>query len=79
MITEYIQVALRRAKYEIEDSVHYAELPELPSVLAYSSTLRNCRQQLVEVIGGWLIVSFRHGDMLPVLDATDFNVAIEFK
>lgn len=39
MITDYIQSALRRAKYEVEDDAYYAEVPELPGVLAYGSTL----------------------------------------
>lgn len=77
MITEYIQAALRRAKYEIEDGVYYAEVLELPGVLAYGSTLEECRQQLIEVIEGWLIVGFRHGDRLPVLDSIDLNAVAE--
>lgn len=77
MITEYIQAALRRAKYETEDGVYYAEVPELPGVLAYGNTLEECRQQLIEVIEGWLIVGFRHGDRLPVLDAIDLNAVAE--
>ena len=77
MITEYIQAALRRANYETEDGVYYAEVPELPGVLAYGNTLEECRQQLIEVIEGWLIVGFRHGDRLPVLDAIDLNAVVE--
>ncbi len=77
MITEYIQAALRRARYEIVDNVYYADVPELPGVLAYGDTLEACRQQLIEVIEGWLIVGFRHGDELPVLDAIDLNAVTE--
>lgn len=77
MITEYIQAVLRRDKYEIEDSVYYAEVLELPGVLAYGSTLENCRQQLIEVIEGWLIVGFRHGYTIPILDAIDLNAVVE--
>lgn len=77
MITDYIQAALRRAKYEIEEGVYYADVPELPGVLAYGATLEECRQQLIEVIEGWLIVGFRHGDTLPVLDTIDLNTVAE--
>lgn len=77
MITKYIQAALRRAKYEVEDNIYYADVPELPGVLAYGSTLEDCRQQLIEVIEGWLIVGFRHGDTLPVLDTIDLNAVTE--
>lgn len=77
MITEYIQAALRRAKYELDEGVFYAEIPELPGVLAYGSTLEECRTQLIEVVEGWLIVGIRHGDFIPILDAIDLNPVIE--
>ena len=77
MITEYIQAALRRAKYELDEDVYYADVPELPGVLAYGNTLEECRQQLIEVIEGWLIVGFRHGDTLPVLDSINLNIVAE--
>lgn len=77
MITEYIRAALCRAKHEVEDNVYYAEIPELPGVLACGTTLKECRQQLIEVIEGWLIVGFRHADTLPVLDGVDLNAVTE--
>lgn len=77
MIAEFIQAALRRANYELEEGVFYANVPELPGVLAYGSTLEECRNQLIEVIEGWLIVGIRHGDVIPVLDTIDLNPVIE--
>lgn len=77
MITEYIQAALRRANYEQEDGVYYADVPDMPGVLAYGATLEACRQQLIEVIEGWLLVGIRHGDPLPVLDGIDLNITAE--
>lgn len=77
MIAEFIQAALRRANYELEEGVFYANVPELPGVLAYGSTLEECRNQLIEVIEGWLIVGIRHGDAIPVLDTIDLNPVIE--
>lgn len=77
MIAEFIQAALRRANYEVEEGQFYADVPELPGVLAYGSTLEECRSQLIEVIEGWLIVGIRHGDFIPILDAIDLNPVIE--
>ena len=77
MIAEYIQAALRHAKYELEEGVFYAEVPELSGVLAYGSTLEECRTQLIEVVEGWLIVGIRHGDVIPILDAIDLNPVVE--
>lgn len=73
MIAEFIQAALRRANYEVEGGQFYADVPELPGVLAYGSTLEECRNQLIEVIEGWLIVGIRHGDSIPVLDMIDIS------
>ncbi|GAB2557521.1 type II toxin-antitoxin system HicB family antitoxin [Spirosoma areae] len=67
MIAEFIQAALRRAHYELEEGMFYADVPELPGVLAYGSTVEECRNQLVEVIEGWLLVGIRHGDVIPAL------------
>ena len=77
MIAEFIQAALRRANYEVEEGQFYADIPDLPGVLAYGSTLEECRNQLIEVIEGWLIVGIRHGDHIPVLDMIDLNPVIE--
>lgn len=77
MITEYIQAALRRANYEQEEGLFYADVPDMPGVLAYGNTLEACRQQLIEVIEGWLLVGIRHGDTLPVLDGIDLNMTVE--
>ncbi len=77
MISEYIQAALRRANYEREDTVFYADVSELPGVLASGNTLEECRKELIDVIEGWLIVGIRHGDFLPILDGIDLNIGIE--
>lgn len=77
MITEYIQAALRRANYEQEEGVFYADVPAMPGVLASGSTFEACREQLIDVIEGWLIVGIRHGDMLPVMDGIDLNISLE--
>ena len=77
MITEYIQAALRRANYEQEEGTFYAEVPDMPGVLACGTTLETCRQQLIEVIEGWLLVGIRHGDVLPVLDGINLNITAE--
>ncbi len=59
MIIEYIQEALRRAKYEIigdEDEPFYGEVPELKGVWAQGKTLEECRENLAEVIDGWILL-----------------------
>lgn len=52
MICEYIEAALRKAKYEIikDEEPYYGEVPELAGVWATGKTLEECRQKLIEVI-----------------------------
>ena len=63
MLTEYIEEALKRAKYEIinDEEPYYGEVPELKGVWATGKTLEECRKNLKEVIEGWLIISIKKG------------------
>jgi|GEM_PF-163469 len=75
MLTDYIKAALKRAKYEIieDDKSVYAEIPELPGVWANAATLEACREELAEVLEGWLILSLQRGHEIPVLDRINLN------
>lgn len=44
MVVEYIEEALRRAKYEIieDEELYYGEVSELPGVWATGKTLEEC-------------------------------------
>jgi predicted RNase H-like HicB family nuclease len=67
MITEYIAAALARAKYEIieDEEPYYGEIPELKGVWATGITLEECRQNLAEVVDGWLVVRLRKKLPIP--------------
>ncbi len=69
MITEYIEAALKRAKYEIIDDEEpfYGEVAELKGVWASGKTLEECRHNLAEVIDGWLVVRLKNGLPIPPL------------
>jgi predicted RNase H-like HicB family nuclease len=70
MLTEYIQSALSKARYEIIDDDHpyYGEVPLLPGVWAQGKTLEECRQNLKDVIEGWIIVRLKKGLPIPSID-----------
>ncbi len=70
MLTEYIEEALKRAKYEIinDEEPYYGEVPELKGVWASGKTLEECREKLKEVIEGWLILSIKKGLSIPELN-----------
>ena len=67
LITEYIEAALSRAKYEIieDEEPYYGEVPELEGVWANGKTLEECRHNLAEVIDGWLVVRLKRGLSIP--------------
>ena len=69
MLTEYIDEALKRARYEIidDEDPHYGEVPELRGVWATGKTLEECRGTLKDVIEGWILLSARKGLAVPKL------------
>jgi len=81
MITEYIEAALARAKYEIieDEEPYYGEIPGLQGVWASGKTLEECRQDLKEVIEGWIIVRLRKGLSIPPLDGHRIEELEELK
>ena len=67
MLTEYIEEALERARYELiddPDTPCYGEVPDLPGVWASGETLEMCRRELKDVIEGWLLVGVK--ESLPI-------------
>ena len=82
MITEYIEAALARATYyEIiqDEEPYYGEIPGLQGVWASGKTLEACRQDLREVIEGWIIVRLRKGLSIPPLDGHRIEELEELK
>ena len=78
MLTEYIQAAMRCARYEIlEDNEFYGEIPGFQGVFASAETLEDCREQLREVLEGWIVLGLRLGHLMPVVD--DISLAIELE
>ncbi len=67
MITEYIEAAMSKARYELieDEEPYYGEVPELEGVWATGKTLEECRKNLAAVIDGWIIVRLRKGLPLP--------------
>jgi len=78
MLTEYIRLAMRRAVYEIlSDGTFYGEVPSFQGVYANAETLEACREQLQEVLEGWIVLGLRLGHTLPVVDGVSLTVEPE--
>ena len=69
MLIEYVQEALRRARYEIieDEEPYYGEIPDLKGVWATGKTLEECRENLKEVIEGWILISLKKDLPIPKL------------
>jgi predicted RNase H-like HicB family nuclease len=69
MLVEYIEEALRRARYELieDEEPYYGEIPDLKGVWATGKTLEECRENLKDVIEGWILVSLKKEIPIPIL------------
>jgi predicted RNase H-like HicB family nuclease len=78
MLTAYIRAALRHARYEIlEDGTFYGEIPDCQGVYANAETLEDCREQLLEVLEGWIVLGLRLGHSFPLIEGVSLAVEKE--
>ena len=77
MLTEYIRAAMRRARYETlkDDGTFYGEIPDFEGVWANAATLEDCREELEEVLEGWIVLSLSKGLPLPNVDGLSLEIS----
>ncbi len=75
MLTDYIRAAMHRAVYEIleDDGSFFGHIPDCQGAWANAPTLEACRDELQSVLEDWLLISFRHGLPVPVIEGIDLN------
>ena len=76
MLLEYIQAALHHAKYEIlrDDGSYYGAIPECTGVYANTETLEDCREELREVLEGWVLFRVHRNLPVPAIDGIELNI-----
>jgi predicted RNase H-like HicB family nuclease len=75
MLTEYIDAAMRHARYEMfEDKTYYGEIPECNGVWANEATLEACRNDLRSALEDWLIFSLSKQLPIPVIDGIELAI-----
>ncbi len=76
MLTEYIRAAMRRATYEIleDDGSFFGSIPGLDGVYSNAETLEGCRDELQDVLEGWILLGIWLHHELPVVNGIDLNV-----
>jgi len=70
MILEYVEAAMAKARYEIianDSEPYYGEIPACRGVWATGRTLEACREELREVLDGWIALRLRKGLAIPVV------------
>ena len=74
MLTDYLQRAMRHAKYEImEHGRFFGTIPDCQGAWAEADTLEACREELQSVLEGWLLLGLQLGHPLPIIDGIDLN------
>ena len=75
MLTDYVEAAMRRARYKIleDDEGFFGEIPGFRGVWSNARTLEACRKELREVLEDWILVSVRLGKDLPIVNGINLN------
>lgn len=78
-LTDYIWAAMRHAKYQwaSDDRIFIGTSPPCRGVIGTGKSLEACRDDLQEVLEEWLVLGFRLGHDLPVVDGVDLNYSRE--
>ena len=69
---DYIDAAMGMAAYKVyddDDGSYYGEIPGLQGVWANADTFEECRQELREVLEGWIELGIELGHDIPDIQA----------
>ena len=76
MLRQYIDAAMRHARYEMlpQEGQWYGEVPECNGVYSTAETPDRCRQELEEVLEEWILLRIHKHLPLPVIDGVELAV-----
>lgn len=76
MLSQYIQAAMRQAKYKIleDDGSFYGDIPGFQGVYANAETLEDCRNELAEVLEEWIFLNLADNTPLPEVNGLKLSV-----
>lgn len=79
MLTQYVQAAMGRAKYEIlqDDGSYYGEIPDCRGVYANANTLEDCRDKLATVLEDWILFRIYNHLTIPTIEGIELTVKRE--
>ena len=74
ILSDYINQAMALAVYDkLEDGTFSGKIPACKGVIAFGSTLGQCRNELHSVLEDWILVGLKLGHPLPVVGDIDLN------
>jgi len=74
VLTDYIDAAMRHATYKrLATGEYFGEIPGLRGLWAVGPTADACREELRDVLEGWLEVKLRRGHPLPDFDGVSLR------
>ena len=75
MLQNYIQAAIRRAKYEFipNEGYFYCEIPECRGVFVKANSIEEAREEIIEILEEWLFIRLRKNLDIPIIDDIDLN------
>jgi predicted RNase H-like HicB family nuclease len=78
MLTDYINAAMRKARYELldENEGFYGEIPGFQGVWGNAKTLEECRNDLSEALETWILFRVSHGMKVPAVGK--YKLPVEF-
>ena len=76
MLLDYINAAMKKARYEIlpDDRSYYGEIPGFSGVYANATSLEACRDQLAEVLEDWILLSVSKSLPIPPVDGIKIKI-----
>ena len=76
MLTQYINSAMKHARYEIldDDKSYYGEVKECPGVYANAKTLEECRNELEQTLEDCVLFRVAKNLPIPTVDGIELSV-----
>ena len=75
MFAEYVDKAMQHAHFEqIEDGTYYGSIPDFNGVWSNAATEDLCRQELREVLEGWILLNIADHKPLPTVDGMSLEI-----
>ena len=75
MLNEYLDKAMGHAQYEsLEDGTYFGEIPGFEGLWANAPTEDACRQELRDVLEGWILLHIADHTPLPIVDGVTLEI-----